>query len=163
MKDNLIKCNRCGGDACYETDHTFSNGFNIKSWMCMGCGFTTNTTLVKDSDELSHSETLLPELYKDLKFTDNNNLVWFPSVINLPEKGIVFINGTSKDDWGWAGIQAILVNEDEKEKYPIPGQEGKFYSHKTNMESLKMFRQKDFMDACEYIGVFDKSSFIKED
>lgn len=162
MTDNLTKCAHCGGDACYETDHTFSNGLNIKSWMCMGCGFTTNTTLIKDSDELAHSEQFLPELYKDLKFVDADNRAWFPSVINLPENGIVFVNGTSKEDWGWSGIKAVPVNENEKEKYPIPGQEGKFYDHKTDMESLKTFDKKDFMEACDYIGIFKKFGAVKE-
>lgn len=156
MTDKLIICLHCNGDCCYETDHTFSNGFNIKSYMCMGCGFTTNTTLKEGSEELKQSEASLPELYKDLRFVDPNQYVWFPSVINIPEQGIVFANGASKDEWGWAGVKAIPVTEEEKLKYPIPHQEGKYYTHRTDMNSLKMFEKRGYMDACEYIGLFQK-------
>lgn len=156
MKDSLVTCNRCKGNACYETDHTFSNGLNIKSYQCMGCGFTTNSTLVEGSNELANSEAQLPELYKDLKFVDQNNHAWFPCVININEQGMVFANGNSKENWGWAAVKAMPVPENEKTKFPIPGLSGRFYQYKSDMSTLTMFSPKDFMDACDFINLFEK-------
>jgi hypothetical protein len=156
MTDKIIQCSRCKGDLCYETDHTFSNELNIKSWICMGCGFTSNSTLNLTDENLIQTESLLPELYKDIKFIDDEGFVWFPSVMNYPDLGVVFVNGTTKDNWSWAAIKNIPVEENEKHKYPIPGTD-KFSKFKSDMESLKEFGQKGFMDALEYINFFNKS------
>jgi hypothetical protein len=46
------------------------------------------------------------------------------------------------------------VEEEEKQKFKKPGKE-EYYTHKTDMKSLKLFERSDFMDALEYIGVFN--------
>ena len=156
MTDRIINCPRCSGNACYETDHTFSNGFNLKSYQCMGCGWTTNNTLIEETQELKNIELQLPELYKDLKFVDSNKQVWFPSVINIFDQGIVFVNGTSINDWEWVAIKSKEIDESEKEKFPIPGTTGKFYQKKPDLTTQTNFGNKGFMDALEFIGFFNK-------
>ena len=42
--DKLVDCKRCGGNACYE--QTVQDG--LKTWMCMGCGFTTSDIMVEN-------------------------------------------------------------------------------------------------------------------
>jgi len=90
-----------------------------------------------------------PELYKDLMFVDDNNLIWFPATLTIPEKGMVFLDGTSKDNWQWSAVKAIEITEEEKSKYP-QGQ-----THKMDMKNAKKFNQRDFMDALDVINFFD--------
>ena len=46
--------------------------------------------------------------------------------------------------------------EDEKEKYPIPGKKGEFYKWRMDMETLVEFGEGDFLEALDFIGVFNK-------
>lgn len=148
--DNLTICARCGSDACYvqEVNH------EIKNYQCMGCGFVTNSLMKKDSQFLEEQMELLPNLYKELLGEDDNGLIWMPATINLPSQGMVFANGTSGENWNWAAVKSVPVSEDEKEKYPIPGKSGEFYEQRMDMETLKEFGEKDFIEALDYIGIF---------
>jgi hypothetical protein len=148
--DNLIICKHCGSDACYVTE----NGPEIKTYSCFGCGFTTNS-LMKEGQEFYEKQiSVLPELYKDLLFTDDEDLVWMPTTINLPQQGMVFYNGTSKEDSKWSAVKAVKVAEEEKEKYPIKGKPGQFYEYRMDMGSIMNYEMKDFMEALSYIGIF---------
>jgi hypothetical protein len=82
-------------------------------------------------------------------FVDENKQVWFPSTITLPEKGMVFLDGTSKENWKWAAVTATKILEEEKSKFP------KDQTHKMNMKEIKHFEQRDFMDSLDVIGFFD--------
>ena len=75
------------------------------------------------------------------------------SSVNLPQQGMIFANGPSKEDWGWAAVKAIKVTEEEKTKYPIPGKQGEFYEWRMDMTTMKPFEQNEFMDALSFIGV----------
>ena len=98
---------------------------------------------------------LLPNLYKELMGEDDEGLVWMPATINLPSHGMVFANGTSGKNWRWAAVQSVPVKEEEKEKYPIPGKPKEFYEQRMDMETLKEFDEKDFIEALDYINVFN--------
>jgi hypothetical protein len=76
-----------------------------------------------------------------------------PSTTNVPEKGMIFANGASKDNWGWAAVKAVPVTEEEKTKYPIPGKEGQYYEWRMDMTTLYMFPERDYIEALVYIGV----------
>ena len=147
--DNLIICKHCDSDACYVDETTP----NILTYFCYGCGFQTNS-LMKEGEEFYEQQiSILPELYKDLLNKDDDGTVWMPSTINLPQQGMVFANGPSKADWGWAAVKAVPVLEEEKEKYPIPNQKGKFYEWRMDMTTLKMFTKRDYIEALSYIGI----------
>tara|TARA_R110000803_G_scaffold68700_4_gene130749 strand:+ start:3989 stop:4447 length:459 start_codon:yes stop_codon:yes gene_type:complete len=151
--DNLIICDRCGSDACYVQEVNDK----IKNYQCYGCGFITNSLLVKGSDFFEEQMEMLPNLYKELMGEDDNGKIWMPSTVNLPEKGMVFANGKSGENWKWAGVRAIPVKDEEKEKYPIPNKEGEFYTLRMDMETIKEFDEGDYVDALDYIGVFDEA------
>jgi hypothetical protein len=90
-----------------------------------------------------------PELYKDVMFIDESKKVWFPSTVTLPGKGMVFLDGTSKENWKWAAIKAIEITEEEKSKFP------KDQTHKMDMKSISQFEREDFMEALDSIKFFD--------
>jgi hypothetical protein len=147
--DNLTICKHCGSDACYVTE----NSPTIKTYSCFGCGFTTNS-LMKEGEEFYEQQLeVLPEIYKDVMFKDKDELIWMPTTINLPQQGMVFYNGTSKENAKWAAVKAVKVLEEEKEKYPIKGKPGQFYEWRMDMTSIQAFEMKDFMEALSSIGV----------
>ena len=150
-KDKLTLCPRCGSDACYEQEL----GAEYKIYQCYGCGFTTNTLMVNDSPFLNEQLEVLPELYKDLIFVDEEGYNWMPSAVNNPEQGMVFVDGTNVEDWKWSAVKATKISNKDKEKYPIPGKEGEYYEYKMDMKTLKKFNERDFMEALDYIGVFE--------
>ena len=122
--DKLTTCVRCNGDCCYIQEINDK----ITNYSCMGCGFHTNT-LMKEGED------------------------WLPLNINLPEQGMIFANGSSVNNWKWAAVRSVEVKDDEKEKYPIPDKKGKFYKHRMDMTTMKMFDEKDFIEALSFIEV----------
>lgn len=145
-KDNLTVCTRCGSDACYHTDL----GANYQVNMCYGCGFTTNTLMTEDSEFLQEQLEVLPEIYKDLVYKDKTGKHWMPSTINNPQQGMIFVDGTSVNDWKWAACKAAELTEEEAQRFP----EGT--THKMDMSTVKRFDERDFIEALDYIGVFKK-------
>jgi hypothetical protein len=148
--DNLIVCDRCGSDACYVQEVNDE----IKNYQCYGCGFITNSLLKKDTRFFDEQMELLPNLYKELMGEAEDGKVWMPSTVNMPAKGMIFANGKNAENWKWAAVLAVPVKEEEKEKYPIPGKEGEFYEWRMDMETMKEFDEKDYIEALDYIGIF---------
>jgi DNA-directed RNA polymerase subunit RPC12/RpoP len=134
MTEQLINCKRCGSNACSE----ISNGI-ITIYVCMGCGFTSNTTITNKN--VSEMESTLPELYKALRYKDEDGKYWYPNSVVLEDKSMVFAEGTSVDDWKWSAVQA---------------KDGK-----ADMTTKKEFEQNDFLEALDYIQYFQQArSFL---
>ena len=75
MTEKLIDCPRCESNACSE----MSDG-KVTIWVCMGCGFTSNTTITDINVE--QMESTLPELYKTLKYKDESGKSSNPMLFN---------------------------------------------------------------------------------
>ena len=144
--DNLTTCNRCGSDACYVQEVNEQ----VKLYFCYGCGFQANTAMTRDSEFLQQQMEVLPELYKELMGEDENGTIWMPSVVNVPDKGMVFADGANGQQWAWAAVKATLMSEEEKTKFKAKGKE---YDYKMDMSSLQHFSERDYMEALSYIGV----------
>ena len=147
--DKLTICKRCGSDACYTTEVNDK----INNYFCYGCGFQSNSLMKEGEQIMEEQMELLPELYKDLKYEDEDGQTWFPSTVNLPTQGMVFANGSTTENWKWAAVKAIEVTEEEKEKYPKPGKKDEYYEHRMDMSTMKQFEERDYMEALSYIGV----------
>ena len=162
-QDKLIICPcKYKSDACYESEFKTQEG-DIKTWLCMTCGFTSNTTMTEDSEGLKQTLELTADLIKDLR-QDHDGLAWFPTAITMPEKGMIFpepIKGTStlegKQDWKWTVVKAIPIPEEDQDKYPDPNNPGVNYKYKMDMKNLKRYDKLCFMDAAEELGMFDKN------
>jgi uncharacterized Zn finger protein len=129
MKELLIDCPRCGGNACHEVSND-----KLTVWSCFGCGFTSNSTLTEE--KLEEVESVIPQLYKDLRFQDKKGLYWYPNTVILEDKSMIFADGKNKDEWKWAAVQS---------------KEGK-----ADMETIKYFKEKEFIEALDYIDFFTK-------
>ena len=131
--DNLTICARCGSDACYTTEVNDK----IKTYSCFGCGFITNTLMTRDSEFLNEQMESLPDLYKELMGEDENGLVWMPNTVNVPSQGMVFADGTNGSNWKWGAV--------------LPDESGE----KMDMSTIKHFEERDYIEALDYIGVFN--------
>jgi len=156
--DKLVICKCCNSNACYESEFTTQEG-PINTWLCMTCGFTTNSTMTKGSEGLKQTLELTAELIKDLR-QDHDGLAYFPTAITMPDKGMIFpepVKG-SENEWLWTVVKAIPIPKEEIEKFPDPRNPGTFYKNKMDMKNLKRFDKLCFMDAAEYLGMFEKPS-----
>jgi hypothetical protein len=138
--DNLIQCPHCEGNMCYEYQHKDYN-----QWMCFNCGYGSTSHMTKDSDFVKLNKETMPELVKDLEFIAEDDLVWYPSVINVPEKGILFPNGSSKDAWGWSVAPLIQIEEEEKSRFP------KNQTHKVDLKGMENFPKEMFTHALDML------------
>lgn len=144
--DQLTKCPKCNEEgACYSIPISETK---LGYW-CMGCGFNTTDLMVEGMFDFEAYEETLPELYKDLKYTDEQKRVWYPTTIN-EKGGTVFVNGTSKEDWHWAAIKTVPLTEEEAKEPKYKGQ-----TYKSDPKTLANFG-KDFIEACDYVGLFNK-------
>ena len=169
LGDKLVISPVCGGNACYESEFQTQDG-TIKTCLCMTSGYTSNTTMTLDSEALKQTLELTAELIKDLRQDHvppggGEKLAWFPTVITMPEKGMIFpepVKGT-ENEWLWTVVKSIPISKEEQHKFPDPTNPGKFYEKKMDMKNLKRFDKLCFMDAAEELGMFDKNLQINND
>jgi len=145
MEEKIINCPHCGGNACFEQQISEE----VNTHFCFGCGYSTSTLMVEGSKLLSDTLETSPELYKDLMFVGEDKQVWFPSTVTLPNKGMVFLDGTSKENWRWAAVQSVEILAEEKDKF------AKDQTHKMDMKNIQHFEKEDFMEALDAINFFD--------
>ena len=148
--EEIINCPKSGGDLCYKVQVAPE----IYNYMSISCGFWTNSFMTEDHEFYKQQMETLPELYKDLAWTDpKTGLIWLPNTINIEDKGMVFANGTDASNWRWAAVKAIEIPKDETMKHPIPGKPGQFMKYRMDMKNMKTFEERDYMEALSYIGI----------
>ena len=161
LGDKLVNSPICDSNACYESEFQTQDGV-VKTWLCMTSGYTSNTTMTLDSEALKQTLELTADLIKDLRQDHEppgggEILAWFPTVITMPEKGMIFpepVKGTN--NWQWTCVKTIPIPEEEQNKYPDPKNPGTFYKNKMDMKNPYRFDKLCFMDAAEELGMFAK-------
>jgi hypothetical protein len=149
--EEIINCPKSGGDLCYKTQVTP----DISNYMSLSCGFWTNSLMKEGEDFYESQMETLPELYKDLAWVDEKTgLTWIPNTINEIGLGMVFANGKNASNWGWAAVKAVKIPEEDRHKHPIPGNPGEFMEYRMDMSNMKLFSERDYIEALDYIGVF---------
>ena len=164
-QDKLVNSPICDSNACYESEFKTQDG-TVKTWLCMTSGYTSNTTMTLDSETLKQTLELTADLIKDLRQDHvppggGEKLAWFPTVITMPDKGMIFPEPI-KDDWMWTVVKAIDIPKEEQDKYPDPRNPGTFYKKRMDMKGKKTFMNLEFMDAAEELGMFNKQK-VSED
>ena len=160
-QDKLTTCKCCKSDACYESEFTTQEG-PVHTWICMTCGFTSNTTMKEGSKVLTQAMENTSVFILSLKQI-HDDLVYFPTVITMPEKGMIFPEPTKGEEnkWMWTVVKSIDVTDAEKNKYPDPTNPGTFYKQKMDMKNLKRYDKLCFMDAADELGMFNKPKVIQ--
>lgn len=144
--DEIIKCPKSGGDICYKIQNTPE----ITTYMSLSCGFWTNS-LMKEGEEFYEQQTeTLPELYKDLAWKDpETGLTWIPQTVNVEGKGMVFPYGSNRSSWKWASVKSRPTTEEEQANSTLKT------SFKTDMNTMKLFEEKEYVAALDYIGALE--------
>lgn len=145
--EEKTKCPLCEDlhNNCF-VERTEIEGEPFESYMCFGCGMTTNSYMAIDSDKLEELTKNNTQLMNDLKIMDEERgLIWFPSVINMGEKGLIYPDGV-KTDWHWHYAKVIDVPEEQRKHY-----EG--HDKRLDIENPEVFGQFEFMDACQAMGI----------
>lgn len=145
LKDRIVECLHCERGSCYE-QHIDEQ---TVTWLCLACGFQTSTMMTPDSPIVKTILESSPELYKDLMYTDENNHVWFPATITVPELGMIFLDGTSKEDWRWSAVKAIPITKEDRKtkKYP------KSQTLRMDVANKIQFQQNEFIVAMDFLGL----------
>lgn len=141
IASNIIDCPCCKKGACLETKTDY-----ISLWACQTCGYKTHSRMKINSKTANNYHSTLPNLIQDLR-KEVNELVWYPSIVNIEEKGMVFPDGTSVDDWEWVAARSIKIPEEESEVF-----KGTMY--RMDMTNAKKFDRLDFMEALDYIDFY---------
>ena len=136
---------------CYDKDSCFEDTQKeFKSYMCFNCGFMSSIYYTEDNtDRIKGSAKLV----KELEFYDEvRKIYWYPSVVNMGELGIIYPFG-DKLNWSWKFASVVKIDESEKEKYPILGKEGEYYTERLDVDNAMDFGQYDFLSACKCMGI----------
>ena len=169
MSDKKVNCPFCDSKNCFEEEypryHTPKSQM-VQTWMCMKCGYSSSSLYKKHTKELKELLNTSPQLVIDLKkWDDSRQLYWFPSIITIMSKGMLYPDG-DKDFWQWNYIPVVEILEEEKEKYRIPGSTGDdescFLKHRFAMELCQTFEQHDFKEALRAMGEIVKFDDLKE-
>ena len=143
---------------CYDTDSCFEDiQEKFKSYMCFNCGFMSSSYYTKDT--VKEAEGMV-KLVDELKsFDEERQIWWYPSVLNMGPKGIIFPEGNS-GNWVWKYAEVVEVPKEEQKQYPIPGKDGEFYTEKLDVENAKSYGQYEFLQACKDMGITMEGSNV---
>ena len=117
---------------------------NLKSQQCINCGYVTSEKF-KLSGVKKEEHQEFKNLTEDMKgwVKVENDRVWIPTIMTLPI-GMLYPQNIDnmvnhKTEMKWYFAEMIKISENEKEKYPIEGQEGKFYERRIDTDNAKVY------------------------
>ena len=143
-----IDCPVCESKNCFETTEN-----DITTYLCLRCGYTSNSLLKQDSKSLEEVMKTTPQLAKDLQIYDYiRELYWIPTVINMGDRGIIYPEGTA-DSWKWKYAKVTDVPKESQKDYPIPGKDGEYYTTMLDVENAEEFENTEFLQACKAMGI----------
>ena len=126
MKNIISNCPLCGEHSLHvigEKQATIQE--------CIHCGYVSSEKYKgtkEDNDEFKN-------LTDDMKewAIEKNNRIWIPSIFTLPDGLIYPSNGKEGIEWNLAEMKDIP--KDEQKEYPIPEQDGEFYTRKYDTDN----------------------------
>ena len=146
--ETKITCPACKSKNCFE-----SIDKDITSYLCLRCGYTSNSLLKENSESLIKILETTPQLAKDLQVFDfTRELYWIPTVINMGDRGIIYPEGTA-NNWKWKYAKVVDVPKESQKKYPIPGKDDEYYKTMLDVENAEEFENTEFLQACKAMGI----------
>ena len=149
---NIISnCPLCGEKSLHIIGET-----QAQTQQCINCGYATTDKFIGSIKDNEMYKTLPEEMKSWAK--EENGRIWIPSMITLPF-GTLYplgVDGKMK----WACAEMVEIPKEEQNKYPIPGQEGKFYATRYDTDSQKVFDV--FIDAMSHMNEVAKENNVEE-
>jgi hypothetical protein len=147
--ERVIDCPICfDQDSCFEDIQE-----KFKSYICFNCGFMSSTFYTEDNVERAKLLQDTSRLIKDLEFFDDERQIyWYPSVVNMGPKGIIYPEGNI-EHWVWKYAKVVEVPEEEQQNYPVLSEDGEFYTEKLDTENAETYGQYEFLEACKKMGI----------
>jgi hypothetical protein len=134
---------------------------NTTSYICMESGYVSNTMFEFESPAQLQYHDTVSQLMRDLsKVDDERNLVWYPAFMQTPA-GMLYLAGDAIEDAHWEVAPVIPISEQDKEKYPVPGKEGKYFQSRAATELADKYDSQDFEAAMAKL--FDLTNALYED
>lgn len=132
---------------CFDTDNCFEEiQETFSSYLCFACGFMSDSRYQVGDINLIENLKKSPQLVKESQFEDKTrNIIWFPSVINMGQLGMIYPEGTT-DNYVWKYAKVIDISEEERPKYNN-------YSQRLDVDNAETFEQNNFMGACKAMGI----------
>ena len=145
--ERIIDCPVCFDDhQCFEDIQE-----DFKSYMCFHCGFMSDSRYTLDRKEFEEYILKAPQLVQDLQYKDEErNIVWFPSIVNMGPKGIIYPEGDVKN-WKWRYAEVIDIPKSMRKKYND-------YDKRLDVENAKVYGQYEFLKACKDMGITEDIS-----
>jgi len=135
---------------CYNTDQCFEEiQKEYSSYLCFNCGFMSDSRYETGSLNLIENLKKSPKLVQDKAYNDKErNIVWFPSVINMGELGMIFPESSSNSEGGydWKYAKVVEIPEGERANYDN-------HDKRLDVENAMTFSQYEFLKACEEMGI----------
>lgn len=149
--DKFEVCPRCGSNMCYT--QVLEDGTETK--LCFTCGFTTNSQMKLGSEMEQKVTSNQTQFYKDVRFVDQENLVWYPASLTTSDKGMIYLdvnkdkNGDPVFNWAATPMRELSPKEKRSKKY-------KGMKYVADTKNTKLFSLNGFMEAAVSLGMFDE-------
>ena len=132
---------------CFDTHQCFEEvQETFSSYLCFKCGFMSDSRYEIGSLQLTENLKKSPKLVRETKFEDaERNIVWFPSVINMGELGMIFPEG-KPNEYVWKYARVVDIPEEERPMYDN-------HTQRLDVDNAETFGQYEFMKACEQMGI----------
>ena len=149
--ETKIACPICKSKNCFESIEK-----DVISYLCLSCGYTSNSLLKQESDTLEEVMKTTPQLVKDLQVYDfTREIYWLPTVINMGDRGIIYPEGTT-DNWKWKYAKVVDVPKESQKKYPIQNKDDEYYKTMLDVENAEEFENTEFLEACKAMGITEE-------
>ena len=135
---------------CFDTDRCFEEvQETYSSYLCFSCGFMSDSRYSVGSLELIDNLKKSPKLVQDTAFEDEKrNIIWFPSVVNMGDLGMIFPEGTP-EEYVWRYAKVIEIPEEERDQYNN-------YDRRLDVDNAETFKRNEFIKAGEAMGITRK-------
>ena len=116
---------------CEEHSLHASNDIEVGFMQCVNCGYVSSNKFLgtrEDNEEYKKLDDLLKSWIKETE-----GRLWIPVQLTFPF-GMLY-PALVDDEMKWVFAEMIEIPEEEQKNYPIPDQEGKFYTQKYETEN----------------------------
>ena len=132
---------------CFDVDRCFEDAQDgFSSYLCFNCGYMSDSRYKKDSINLIESLKRSPKLVQETQFYDKErNIVWFLSILNMGELGVIYPEGDEKD-YVWKYAKLVDIPEDERANY-----DG--HEKRLDVDNATTYNKENFLQACKDMGI----------